>query len=69
MQGEHAAGRSARPAFRAQRDDRHPHHGANIKETEAKLSYDLFYLKNRSLLLDLFIMLQTLRVLVTAKGT
>jgi lipopolysaccharide/colanic/teichoic acid biosynthesis glycosyltransferase len=49
--------------------DRHPHHGANIEETKAKLSYDLFYLKNRSLLLDIFIMLQTLRIVLTAKGT
>ena len=51
------------------RHDRHPHHGANIEETSAKLSYDLFYLKNRSLLLDVYIMLQTLRILLTAKGT
>jgi lipopolysaccharide/colanic/teichoic acid biosynthesis glycosyltransferase len=49
--------------------DRHPHHGADVEETRAKLSYDLYYLKNRSLLLDIFIMLQTLRILVTAKGT
>jgi lipopolysaccharide/colanic/teichoic acid biosynthesis glycosyltransferase len=51
------------------RHDRHPHHGANIEETRTKLSYDLFYLKNRSLLLDAYIMLQTLRILLTAKGT
>jgi lipopolysaccharide/colanic/teichoic acid biosynthesis glycosyltransferase len=49
--------------------DRHPHHGADVEETRAKLSYDLYYLKNRSLLLDIFIMLQTVRILVTAKGT
>jgi lipopolysaccharide/colanic/teichoic acid biosynthesis glycosyltransferase len=49
--------------------DRHPHHGADVEETRAKLSYDLYYLKNRSLLLDIFIMLQTLRILLTAKGT
>lgn len=51
------------------RHDRHPHHGADIIETSAKLSYDLYYLKNRSLILDLYIMLQTIRVVVTARGT
>ena len=35
--------------------DRHPHHGADVEETRAKLSYDLYYLKNRSLLLDIFV--------------
>ena len=33
---------------------RHPHHGADVEETGAKRSYDLYYLKNRSLLLDIF---------------
>lgn len=51
------------------RHDRDPHHGANIVETKMKLSYDLYYLAHRSLLLDLFIMLQTVRILVTARGS
>jgi lipopolysaccharide/colanic/teichoic acid biosynthesis glycosyltransferase len=51
------------------RHDRHPHHGADIAETKEKLSYDLYYLRHRSLLLDLFVMLQTIRVLLTARGT
>lgn len=51
------------------RHDRHPHHGADIVETSAKLSYDLYYLKNRSLLLDLYIMLQTVRIVLTGRGT
>jgi lipopolysaccharide/colanic/teichoic acid biosynthesis glycosyltransferase len=49
--------------------DRDPHHGADIEETRAKLSYDLYYLKHRSLLLDLYILLQTFRILFTARGT
>ena len=49
--------------------DRDPHHGADIEETRAKLSYDLYYLKHRSLLLDLSILLQTIRVVFTARGT
>ena len=49
--------------------DRHPHHGADISATKEKLSYDLYYLKHRSLVLDLFILLQTIRVMLTARGS
>ncbi|KKW45406.1 hypothetical protein A3C21_01675 [Candidatus Kaiserbacteria bacterium RIFCSPHIGHO2_02_FULL_59_21] len=49
--------------------DMHPHHGTDIAETKAKLSYDLYYLKRRSLLLDLFIILQTIRIMLTARGS
>jgi len=49
--------------------DRDPHHGTDIAETKNKLSYDLFYLAHRSLLLDIFIMLQTVRIFVTARGS
>ncbi len=51
------------------RHDRHPHHGADIAATKEKLSYDLFYLKHRSLLLDLFVILQTIRIVLTARGS
>jgi lipopolysaccharide/colanic/teichoic acid biosynthesis glycosyltransferase len=49
--------------------DRHPHHGLAVEETKEKLSYDLYYLKHRSLLLDIYIMLQTVRVVLTARGS
>ncbi|HEY4521323.1 MAG: sugar transferase [Candidatus Giovannonibacteria bacterium GW2011_GWA2_53_7] len=49
--------------------DRDPHHGADIEETRAKLSYDLYYLKHRSLALDISILFQTIRVVFTARGT
>src|SRR3989344_379722 len=49
--------------------DRDPHHGADIAETKQKLSYDLYYLKHRSLFLDLFIILQTIRIVLTARGS
>lgn len=49
--------------------DRHPHHGAAMEETKEKLSYDLFYLQHRSLLLDLLILFQTIRIVVTARGS
>ncbi len=51
------------------RHDRHPHHGADIAATKEKLSYDLYYLKHRSLLLDLFVILQTIRIVLTARGS
>lgn len=38
-----------------------PHHAADIEETRNKLSYDLYYLKHRSLLLDIIIALKTIR--------
>ena len=49
--------------------DRDPHHGADIEETRTKLSYDLYYLKHRSLLLDISVLFQTVRVVFTARGT
>lgn len=51
------------------RHDRHPHHGADINATKEKLSYDLFYLKHRSLMTDIFVILQTIRIVLTAKGS
>jgi len=49
--------------------DLHPHHGTDTVETKTKLSYDLYYLKRRSLWLDLFIILQTVRIVLTARGS
>jgi lipopolysaccharide/colanic/teichoic acid biosynthesis glycosyltransferase len=43
--------------------ENHPHHEADEKETKTKLSYDLFYIKNRSLAIDLAIVLKTINVL------
>lgn len=51
------------------RHDKHPHHGADVAETKAKLSYDMYYLKKRSFLLDLYIILQTVRIMLLARGT
>ncbi len=48
--------------------DNHPHHGVAISQTKEKLSYDLFYLKNRSLLLDLTIALKTIKKLLSRSG-
>lgn len=48
--------------------DKHPHHSVNTFETANKLSYDLYYIKNRSLLLDLKIALRTLKTLASIAG-
>ena len=48
--------------------DKHPHHGIDSFETANKLSYDLYYIKNRSFLLDIKIALRTLETLVSITG-
>lgn len=45
-----------------------PKHDPDYNETKTKLSYDLFYLKNRSLLLDLIIVLKTIKTLLSRSG-
>ena len=46
----------------------HPHHGTDIETTKNKLSYDLYYLKNRSFFLDLKIALKTVKTLFSRSG-
>jgi len=46
----------------------HPHHGEAVEETKEKLSYDLYYLKNRSFFLDVKIALKTLKILMSRSG-
>lgn len=48
--------------------DNHPHHHADVDATREKLAYDLYYVKNRSLILDIKIALQTIKTLVLRKG-
>lgn len=48
--------------------DTHPHHEVATEETKNKLSYDLYYIKNRSFLLDIKIALRTLKTLVSMAG-
>lgn len=45
-----------------------PHHSVDTFETANKLSYDLYYIKNRSFLLDLKIALRTLKTLASIAG-
>jgi lipopolysaccharide/colanic/teichoic acid biosynthesis glycosyltransferase len=48
--------------------ENHPHHGLDVGATSEKLSYDLFYIKNRSIILDAIIALKTLKTLFLSKG-
>lgn len=48
--------------------DEHPHHGFDVAATRDKLSYDLYYLKNRDFWLDLKIALKTIVVLLSRQG-
>ena len=48
--------------------ENHPHYRANVSETKVKLSYDLYYIKNRSFFLDLKIALKTIKVLLSRSG-
>lgn len=46
----------------------HPHHSVATEDTKDKLSYDLYYIKNRSLLLDTKISLRTMQILMKRAG-
>jgi len=43
-------------------------YGGNVEESVKKLEYDLFYVKNHSLLLDLLILLRTAKVVLLGEG-
>lgn len=43
-------------------------YGNSIEDTREKLKYDFYYIKNRSLLLDLLIFLRTIKTVLTGKG-
>lgn len=45
-----------------------PKFGIKYEETKEKLSYDIYYIKNRSLLLDLYISLKTIKTLFSRTG-
>ncbi len=46
-----------------------PRHAVNIRQTKVKLSYDLFYIKNQSFLIDLKIALKTIKTLISRSGS
>ena len=44
-------------------------YGASIEDAKLKLSYDLYYIKNFSILLDFMIFFKTLRLILNGKGS
>jgi lipopolysaccharide/colanic/teichoic acid biosynthesis glycosyltransferase len=51
------------------KDSDAPRGGVDIERTKRKLSYDLFYLKRHSLLLDIQIALKTIATIVMRTGS
>ena len=43
-------------------------YGASVEDAVAKLNYDLFYIKNSSLIIDLMILMRTVKIVLSAKG-
>jgi exopolysaccharide biosynthesis polyprenyl glycosylphosphotransferase len=43
-------------------------YGASVADSRMKLSYDLYYLRNANLMLDLLILIKTLRLVARAQG-
>jgi sugar transferase (PEP-CTERM system associated) len=44
------------------------HYGGTIEESKEKLQYDLFYIKNMSVKLDLLILFHTLKIVILGRG-
>ncbi len=43
-------------------------YGASVEDARQKLAYDLYYVRNRSVVLDLLILLATVRVILFVKA-
>ena len=43
-------------------------YGASVEDAVEKLNYDLFYLKNMSIFMDLMIILRTVKIVLFGKG-
>jgi lipopolysaccharide/colanic/teichoic acid biosynthesis glycosyltransferase len=43
-------------------------YGASVEDAVAKLNYDLFYIKNSSLIMDLMILMRTVKIVLSGKG-
>ena len=43
-------------------------YGASVEDAREKLAYDLYYIKHRSLLLDVLVLFGTIRVVLLREG-
>lgn len=64
----YAARHNVRPGITGWAQVNYPY-GASIDDARRKLAYDLYYVKNESLFLDLIILLQTVRVVIMLAGS
>ncbi len=58
---------SIRPGITGWAQVRYPY-GASVEDAKQKLQYDLYYLKNHTLFLDLVILLETVKVVLFGRG-
>jgi lipopolysaccharide/colanic/teichoic acid biosynthesis glycosyltransferase len=58
---------SVRPGLTGWAQVRYPY-GSSVEDAKEKLQYDLYYVKNYSLLLDLEILVKTVQVVIFGKG-
>ena len=59
---------SVKPGITGWAQVRYPY-GASVEDALQKLQYDLYYVKNNSLFLDLLILIDTLQVVLLRKGS
>lgn len=62
-----AARHSVKPGVTGWAQVRYPY-GATVEDAQEKLQYDLYYVKNHSLFLDVLILFETVFVVLTARG-
>ena len=43
-------------------------YGASIEDARQKLQYDLFYVKNQSLILDAIVLFETVKIILFGRG-
>ena len=58
---------SVRPGLSGWAQVNYPY-GASISDSDKKLSYDFFYIKNFSIFLDILIFFKTIKLVFNAKG-
>ena len=58
---------SIKPGVTVWAQVRYPY-GATVEDSLQKLQYDLYYVKNHNLLLDLLVLFETVGVVLTGKG-
>ena len=59
---------SVKPGVTGWAQVRYPY-GATVEDSQEKLQYDLYYIKNRSMALNLYIIFETLKTVITRSGS